>query len=97
MPYARKILNSIFLHHAVKVGLDSAIVNAKEIIPYGDIDPKEKKLAEDLIFNAHPDALSDLISYFEKPALKLQIIQKKLMLILLGLLVNVLILELYID
>ena len=49
MPYARKILNSIFLHHAVKVGLDSAIVNAKEIIPYGDIDPKEKKLAEDLI------------------------------------------------
>ena len=66
MPYARKILNSIFLHHAVKVGLDSAIVNAKEIIPYGDIDSKEKKLAEDLIFNAHPDALSDLISYFEK-------------------------------
>ena len=66
MPYARKILNSIFLHHAVKVGLDSAIVNAKEIIPYGDIDPKEKKLAEDLIFNTHPDALSDLISYFEK-------------------------------
>ena len=66
MPYARKILNSIFLHHAVKVGLDSAIVNAKEIIPYGDIDAKEKKLAEDLIFNSHPDALADLISYFEK-------------------------------
>ena len=56
MPYARKILNSIFLHHAVKVGLDSAIVNAKEIIPYGEIDTKEKKLAEDLIFNTHPDA-----------------------------------------
>jgi len=66
MPYARKILNSIFLHHAVKVGLDSAIVNAKEIIPYGEIDTAEKKLAEDLIFNTHPDALADLISYFEK-------------------------------
>ena len=66
MPYARKILNSIFLYHAVKTGLDSAIVNAKEIIPYGEIDEKEKKLAEDLIFNTHPDALSDLISYFEK-------------------------------
>jgi 5-methyltetrahydrofolate--homocysteine methyltransferase len=66
MPYARKILNSIFLHHAVKVGLDSAIVNAKEIIPYGEIDTAEKKLAEDLIFNNHPDALADLISYFEK-------------------------------
>ncbi|MDH3341616.1 MAG: dihydropteroate synthase [Nitrosopumilus sp.] len=65
-PYARKILNSVFLHHAVKTGLDTAIVNAKEIMPYGEIDEKEKKLAEDLIFDTHPDALSDLITYFEK-------------------------------
>ena len=60
-----KILNSVFLYHAVKTGLDTAIVNAKEIIPYGEIDAKEKKLAEDLVFNAHPNALSDLITYFE--------------------------------
>ena len=40
MPYARKVLNSVFLYHAVKIGLDSAIVNAKEIIPYGEIDCK---------------------------------------------------------
>ena len=66
VPYARKILNSVFLYHAVKSGLDTAIVNAKEIIPYGEIDEKEKKLAEDLIFNKHPNALSELISYFEK-------------------------------
>ena len=66
VPYARKILNSVFLYHAVKNGLDTAIVNAKEIIPYGEIDQKEKKLAEDLIFNTHPNALSELISYFEK-------------------------------
>ncbi len=64
-PYARKIINSVFLYHAVKVGLDSAIVNAKEIIPYGEIDKKERKLGEDLIFNTHSNALSDLISYFE--------------------------------
>ena len=64
-PYARKILNSVFLYHAVKTGLDSAIVNAKEIIPYGEIDGKEKKLAEDLIFNTNSNALSDLIGYFE--------------------------------
>ena len=66
VPYARKILNSVFLYHAVKAGLDSAIVNAKEIIPYGEINEKEKKIAEDLIFNNHTNALSDLISYFEK-------------------------------
>ncbi len=65
-PYARKILNSVFLHHAIKSGLDTAIVNAKEIIPYGEINQKERKLVEDLIFNAHPNALSDLIIYFEK-------------------------------
>jgi len=65
-PYARKVLNSVFLYHAVKTGLDSAIVNAKEIIPIGEINEKERKLAEDLIFNSHSDALSELISYFEK-------------------------------
>ena len=64
-PYARKILNSAFLYHAVKTGLDTAIVNAKEIIPYGEIDEKERKFADDLIFNTHPNALSDLITYFE--------------------------------
>lgn len=64
-PPARKIINSVFLYHAVKSGLDSAIVNAREIIPYGEIDKKEKKLAEDLIFNVHTNALSDLITHFE--------------------------------
>ena len=66
VPYARKILNSVFLYHAVKAGLDCAIVNAKEIIPYGEIDKKEKDLAENLIFNKNQNALSDLITYFEK-------------------------------
>jgi 5-methyltetrahydrofolate--homocysteine methyltransferase len=77
MPYARKVLNSVFLYHAVKIGLDSAIVNAKEIIPYGEIDIKEKKLAEDLIFNTHSDALSDLISYFENVGTKSTTASKK--------------------
>ncbi len=64
-PHARKVLNSVFLYHAVKTGLDTAIVNAKEIIPYGEIDEREKKLAEDLVFNTHSNALSDLITFFE--------------------------------
>jgi len=65
-PYARKIINSVFLYHALKSGLDTVIVNAKEIVPYGEIDDKERKLTEDLIFNTHPNALSELITYFEK-------------------------------
>ena len=78
VPYARKILNSVFLYHAVKAGLDTAIVNAKEIIPYGEIDEKERKLAEDLIYNTHPNALSDLISYFEKAGTQSSSSEKKI-------------------
>jgi 5-methyltetrahydrofolate--homocysteine methyltransferase len=64
-PNARKIINSVFLHHALKAGLDTVIINAKDIIPIGEIKEEQIKLAEDLIFNRHADALSDLIYYFE--------------------------------
>ena len=65
-PQTRRVLNSVFLYHAVKSGLDSAIVNVKEIKPYTDIDENEKRLVENLIFNKNPNALSELITYFEK-------------------------------
>ncbi len=64
-PNARKIINSVFLHHALKAGLDTVIINAKDIIPIGEIKEEQIKLAEDLIFNRHVNALSDLIYYFE--------------------------------
>ena len=64
-PHARRVLNSVFLYHAVRAGLDCAIVNAREIVPYGEVDSAERKLAEDLIFNRSPDALSSLVSHFE--------------------------------
>jgi len=62
---ARKIINSVFLHHALKAGLDTVIINAKDIIPIGEIKEEQIKLAEDLVFNRHANALSDLIYYFE--------------------------------
>lgn len=62
---ARKIINSVFLHHALKAGLDIVIINAKDIIPIGEIKEEQIKLAEDLIFNRNASALSDLIYYFE--------------------------------
>ncbi len=61
----RKIVNSVFLYHAIKAGLDAVIINAKDIIAYSDIEPLQRKLAEDLIFNRNPNALADIISYFE--------------------------------
>jgi len=62
---ARKIINSVFLYHAVHAGLDAVIINARDIIPYPEIDEQQKKLAEDLIFNRHPNALPELITFFE--------------------------------
>lgn len=62
---ARKIINSVFLYHAIKCGLDSVIINPKDIVAYTDISQEERKLAENLIFNLRNTALSDLISYYE--------------------------------
>jgi 5-methyltetrahydrofolate--homocysteine methyltransferase len=64
-PNARKIINSIFLYHALQAGLDAVIINARDVIPYPEIEEQQKKLAEDLIFNRHPNALAELITYYE--------------------------------
>ena len=64
-PHARAVLNSVFLHHAVKVGLDAAIVNPTHITPYAEIDEQQRQLADDLIYN-RPDALPRYIAYYEE-------------------------------
>jgi 5-methyltetrahydrofolate--homocysteine methyltransferase len=64
-PHARAVLNSVFLYHAVKAGLDVAMINPFHNIPYAEISEEERKLCEDLIFNQHEDALANLIAHFE--------------------------------
>jgi 5-methyltetrahydrofolate--homocysteine methyltransferase len=68
LPAARSVLNSVMLHHAVQAGLDMAIVNPAAITPYGEIPAAERTLAEDLIFNRHPDALQKVIEHFQAAA-----------------------------
>ncbi len=63
---ARGVLNSVFLFHAVKAGLDMAIVNPAHITPYSEIPDDQRKIAEDLIFNSDEDALPRFIQYFEE-------------------------------
>ncbi len=64
-PHARPTLNSVMLYHAVRAGLDAAIVNPQHIIPYADIPPEARDLAEDLLFNRRADALQRYIAHFE--------------------------------
>ncbi len=66
-PHARAVLNSVFLYHAVKAGLDLAIVNPTHITPYAEIDAEQRQLAENLVYN-RPDALPRYIAYFEAHA-----------------------------
>ncbi len=68
---ARGVLNSVFLYHAVKAGLDMAIVNPAHITPYFEIPPEQRKIAEDLIFNSDADALPRFIQFFEENEVQL--------------------------
>ncbi|MBP2625104.1 MAG: dihydropteroate synthase [Nitrosopumilaceae archaeon] len=64
-PQARKIINSVFLYHAIKAGLDSVIMCARDMLSYAEINNTEKQLAEDLIFNKNKNALSNVIKHFD--------------------------------
>ncbi len=61
---ARAVLNSVFLYHCVEAGLDAAIVNPAHTVPYAEVSPERRELAEDLIFNRRPDALARYIEHF---------------------------------
>jgi len=50
-PAAREVINSVFLYHTTKAGLDLAIVNTEKLERYAAIPEEEKKLAEDLLWN----------------------------------------------
>jgi len=51
-PAAREVVNSVFLYHCTKAGLDLAIVNAEKLERFASLDPEARRLAENLLFNA---------------------------------------------
>jgi 5-methyltetrahydrofolate--homocysteine methyltransferase len=64
-PVARKIVNAVFLYHAVEAGLDLAIVHPSHVVPFAEIPAVERELAEDLVLARRGDALARLIEHFE--------------------------------
>jgi len=77
-PAARVTLNSVFLHEAMQVGLDGAIVSAAKILPLAKIDPDHQKICRDLIYDNREydgdivtyDPLTKLTTLFEGKSLK---------------------------
>src|SRR5438128_55268 len=65
-PAGREVLNSVFLYHCTKAGLDYAIVNTERLERYPSIPEAERRLAEDLIFRRGADPVAAFAAYFRE-------------------------------
>src|SRR5262249_48676676 len=61
----REGINSVFLYHATKAGLDLAIVNTEKIMRSPSIPDEEKRLSEDLIWNRGEDPVAAFANHFK--------------------------------
>lgn len=59
----RSAMHSVFIYHAVKAGLDMAIVNSPTLKPIDSINPELIELIEDLLLCRRSDAASRLSAY----------------------------------
>ena len=64
----REAMHTIFLYHAIKRGLDMAIVNAGQIEVYDEIDDILRERIEDVLFNRRDDATERLVDLAEEIA-----------------------------
>ena len=62
----REAMHSCFLYHAIKAGLDMAIVNAGQITIYEQIPDDLKKSIENVLFNKNENATDNLIEISKK-------------------------------
>ncbi|HKQ65816.1 MAG TPA: homocysteine S-methyltransferase family protein, partial [Methylomirabilota bacterium] len=63
-PAGREVLNSVFLYHCTKAGLDYAIVNTERLERYPSIPEEERQLAEDLLYGRGSDPVAAFAAYF---------------------------------
>jgi 5-methyltetrahydrofolate--homocysteine methyltransferase len=62
----REAIHTVFLYHAIRAGLDMAIVNAGMLGVYEEIPPDLLLRVEDVILNRRPDATERLVNYAEE-------------------------------
>jgi len=61
---ARRYLNSVFLHHCLKAGLTTVIINVKHIIPLAKMSDTDREICEELLFSPDDNSLFKFIEYF---------------------------------
>jgi 5-methyltetrahydrofolate--homocysteine methyltransferase len=57
----REAIHSVFLYHAIRAGLDMAIVNAGQLEIYDEIDPRLRTAVENVVLNRTDDATEHLL------------------------------------
>ena len=62
----REAMQSAFLYHAIKAGMNMGIVNPAQMVVYDDIDAELKEHVEDVILNRREDATDRLLDIAEK-------------------------------
>jgi len=62
----REVLNSVYLYHCTKAGLDYAIVNTEKLERYASIPDAERELAEKLIYNTNDETLAEFVAFFRE-------------------------------
>ncbi|WP_010273561.1 methionine synthase [Paenibacillus senegalensis] len=63
-PAGREVLNSVYLYHCTKAGLDYAIVNTEKLERFASIPEEERLLAEQLIFETNDETLAQFVAHF---------------------------------
>ncbi len=61
----REAMHTAFLYHAVRSGMDMAIVNAGQLGIYDEIPPDLLQRVEDVLLNRRPDATDRLVEFAE--------------------------------
>ncbi|KAJ2794501.1 hypothetical protein H4R21_005475, partial [Coemansia helicoidea] len=59
----RQAMHSVFLYHAIKVGMDMGIVNPGFLTIYDEIPADLLQICEDALWNRDPDATEKLLEY----------------------------------
>jgi 5-methyltetrahydrofolate--homocysteine methyltransferase len=62
----REAMHAAFLFHAIRAGLDMAIVNAGQLAVYEEIEPELRERVEDVLLNRRDDATERLIEFAER-------------------------------
>ncbi|MBA2431505.1 MAG: methionine synthase, partial [Chthoniobacterales bacterium] len=61
----REAMHAAFLYHAIRAGLDMAIVNAGQLAVYQEIEPELLTRVEDVLLNRRDDATERLVDFAE--------------------------------